>query len=341
MAGIKALRRIQGGAESVAGTSVPATFMWRGTGTMKDNRETTFVEEDIGLLGDALRTYVAKTGGELTLDGVASFEQLVYLYQSGIYKTTPTTDTSSAQIWTWNTQISSTDAIATTDLQTYTFEFGDNQQAEYMAYCFNREYKLSGTVREALMANATMEGRTVTTTDFTPTTDITLGTPETILFTNASLYIDNVTSSTDLGQTLVSQTLFQAELNHMTGWKGYPAADGRTDFSFIKRTKDEITLALTFEHNSSAVAEKSAWRNQTERAIRLKFTGNTLSTTDSGAVYNEKTFIIDLIGKWETFEPLTDNDGNDQVVGTFRAGYSTAAAMKARFILVNELATMP
>jgi hypothetical protein len=341
MPGIKSLRRIQGGAEATAGTSVPATWIWRGTGVGKDLSEVTFVEEDIGLLSDALRTYKAKTGGEVTFEGPASFEQLGYFLQSGIYATAPTTDTSAAKVWTWTHQTASTDPIATTDLQTYTLEFGDNQQAEFMTYCFTREYKLTGNVGEALMLSATMEGRTVGTTDFTPSTDVVIPDVETILFTNATLYIDSSTSSSDIGTTQVSQTLFNADLSHTTGWRGYPAADGRTDFSFVKRTKDELTLSLTFEHNASAVAEKLAWRNQTERAIRLMFTGNALSSTDAGAPYDKKTLIIDLWGKWESFEALSENAGNDQVVGMFRAGYSPTALLKARYILANELATMP
>lgn len=336
--GIKALRRIQGGAESTAGTAVPATWIWRGTGTGKDNSKITFVEEDIGLLSDALRTYKAETGGELTLEGVASFEQLGYFYQSGVYATTPTTDAGSARIWTWNDQTASTDPVATTDLQTYTMEFGDNAGEEEMAFCFTRELKISGSAREALMVTATMEGRTVAPSTFTPSSDAPVTTAESILFTNGSLYIDDVTSSTDIGITQVSQTLFQAELNHVTGWKGYPAADGRTDFSILKRTKNDITLSLTFEHNASAIAEKAKWLAQTERCIRLMFTGNALTTTDT---YSTKTYIVDLWGKWESFDALSDNDGNDQVVGLFRAGYSTTAGLKARWIIVNELATMP
>jgi len=341
MAGIKSLRRIQGGAEATAGTTVPATWIWRGTGVGKDLSEITFVEEDIGLLSDALRTYKAKTGGEVTFEGVASFEQLGYFFQSGVFAATPTTDTSSASVWTWTHATASTDPVATTDLQTYTLEFGDNQQAEYMAYCFTREYNLTGNVGEALMLNATLEGRTVGTTDFTPSTDVTIPTVESILFSNGTLYIDSSTSSSDIGTTQVSQTLFNADLSHTTGWRGYPAADGSTHFSFVKRTKDELTLSLTFEHNASAVAEKSAWRNQTERAIRLMFTGNALSSTDAGAPYDKKTLIIDLWGKWESFEALSENAGNDQVVGLFRAGYSPTSALKARYILVNELAAMP
>jgi hypothetical protein len=332
--GIKALRRIQLGKETTAGTNAVATAIWRGMGMGQDTRETTFVEEDIGLLGDALRTYVAKTGGEVTFEGIASFEQLGYFFQSGFYATSPTTDAGSAKIWTWNIQDASTDPIATTDLQTFTVEFGDNQQAEYMNYCFTREFTLSGTVGEALAVSATMEGRTVATTDFT--SGISIPTVESILFTNGKLYIDDSTGT--MGATQVSQTLFAVDLNCMTGWRGYPAADGRTDFSFVKRTKEEITVSITFEHNATAVAEKLAWRNQAERAIRLEFDGTALSTTDT---YSTKALIVDLYGKWESFDALTDQDGNDQVTGLFRVGYSSAGGGKGSFVIVNELAALP
>lgn len=337
MAGIKALRKIQLGKESTAGTSVATTAIWRGMGVGKDNRETTFVEEDVGLLGDALRTYVAKTGGEVTLEGNATFEQLPYIFQGGFYNTSPTTDAGSAQVWTWTIQSASTDPIQTTDLQTYTIEFGDNQQAEYMAYCFTREFTLSGTVGGVLEVSATMEGRTVGTTDFA--TGISLPTVEDILFTNGTLYIDDSTGT--MGTTQVSNTLFAMDLNVTTGWRGYPAADGRTDFSFVKRTKEEITLQLTFEHNASAVAEKLAWRNQTERAVRVKFTGNAMGTSSTDAAYNNKTLMISLYGKWESFDALSDQDGNDQVTGTLRVGYSASGLSKGAFVIANELSSLP
>jgi hypothetical protein len=334
MAGVKALRRIQLGQETVAGTNVAATAIWRGMGVGTDNRETTFVEEDVGRLGDALRTYVAKTGGEVALEGLATFEQLPYIMQGAFYKTAPTTDSGSSKEWTWVIQDASTDPVQTTDLQTYTIEFGDNQQAEYMNYCFTREFSLTGNVGEALAVNATMEGRTVATTDFT--SGISIPAVETILFTNGKLYIDP--TSDTVGTTQVSQTLFGMDLSVTTGWRGYPAADGRTDFSFVKRTKEEITVQLTFEHNATAVTEKAAWRNQTERGIRLEFTGNALATTDT---YSTKELIIDLYGKWESFDALSDQDGNDQVTGLFRVGYSETAGGKGQFLIVNELATLP
>lgn len=336
MAGARAFRKVQLGQETTAGTNAVATALWRGMGVMRDLTEVEFLEEDVGILGGVLRTRIPKTGGEITLEGGCTFEQLPYIFQSGFYNTTPTTDASSGEIWTWTVQNASSDPINTTDLLTYTIEAGDNQQAEYMNYCFTREFNITGRVGEGLDISATLEGRVVGTTDFT--TGISIPTVHDILFTKGSLYIDATT--TDAGTTQVTQTLFAVDLNVTTGWRGYEAADGNTYFSFVKRVADEIMLNVTFEHNDTAVAEKANWRNEVERVIRLKFTGAALSTTDAGADYDAYTFIVDLWGKWESFGELEEDNGNDQVTGVFRAGYSSTAANKARFIVVNESATL-
>ena len=334
--GIKALRKVQLGQETTAGTNAVATALWRGMGVIQDNTEVEFMEEDIGLLSGVLRTRIPHTGGEITLEGGCTFQQLPYIFQSGFYNTTPTTDTSSAEIWTWTVQNASSDPVSTTDLLTYTIEAGDDQQAEYMNYCFTREFNITGRVGEGLDISATLEGRAVGTTDFT--TGISIPTIEDILFTNGELYLDP--TSDTIGTTQVTSTLFAVDLNVTTGWRAYAAADGRTDFSFAKRTMDEITLNVTFEHNATAVTEKSNWRNETERALQLKFNGSALSSTDGAATYDKFTFIVNLWGKWESFGALEEDNGNDQVTGVFRAGYSSTAANKAQFIVVNESSSL-
>ena len=50
MAGVKALRKIQIGRESTAGTAVPATEIWRGEGAGEDQRTVVFPVEDVGYL---------------------------------------------------------------------------------------------------------------------------------------------------------------------------------------------------------------------------------------------------------------------------------------------------
>ena len=57
MAGIKALRKLQFGRETTAGTITTPTFIWRGMGTIADTREVKFPQEDIGYLGGTTRSY--------------------------------------------------------------------------------------------------------------------------------------------------------------------------------------------------------------------------------------------------------------------------------------------
>ena len=109
-------------------------------------------------------------------------------------------------------------------------------------------------------------------------------------------------------------------------------------FSNIKNVGPEITLDVTFEHETTAVAEIAGWRAQTGRKVRLLFQGSAFTTAGTSYTYN--TLRIDLYGKWESFDGLDDADGNDTVSGTFRARYSEGAASAGNITVVNTLAAV-
>src|SRR4030042_1438141 len=85
MAGIKALRKIQLGGETTSGTAVAATALWRGMGTLEDQREIVFPAEDVGFLSGLDRSYVPKLAGAISFEDVeATFEQLPYIFEAGV-----------------------------------------------------------------------------------------------------------------------------------------------------------------------------------------------------------------------------------------------------------------
>lgn len=344
MPGVTALEKTLIGVEASAGgtTDVPTTY-WRGMGKIKDRQEVVNPPERVGKIGPTTRSYIPRTGSEVPLDGDATFEQLAYIFNAGIYAATGTTDTSSAITRTWTVQASSSDPLATTDLNTLVVESGDNNESETAKYVFIREYTLAGAQGAGMTIAAVGQGRAPTTnTAFTAVGDTDLENPcETILVSKGYLYIDPSTDTA--GTTAKSETLLDFSFKHTTGWVELPARDGRTDFSSIKHVDDEMMLDVTFEHNGVATAEKAAWRAQTERVIRLKFLGSPLTTTDAGATYDTKAFVLDLYGKWSSFgaEGLEEQDGDNVYRGTFKVGYSPAAAKKAVITLVNEVATLP
>lgn len=330
MAGIKALRKIQLGKETTAGTSVAATALWRGMGTIEDQLEIVFPEEDIGVISGTDRTYIPKLLAAITFDEVeATFEQLPYPLSAGIANTTTgVTDTNgSGKIYTY-TMTTSTQA----SVQTYTIEGGDDQQEEEMEYSFVPSFTLSGKAGEAWKISADWQGRQVTPSTFTGS--IAVPSVEEMLFSKTKLYID----ATTIGTTQKTNTLLEATLNVNTGLVPVFTADGNLYFSFVKQTMPEVTLDITFEHDGTSVAEKAAWRAQTARLIQLTCEGSTLTT--AGSTYSVKTGIIKLAGKWEAFEKIDEQDGNDIVKGTLRARWHSTSNQFMTMILVNQLSSL-
>ncbi len=329
MAGVKSLRRIQLGQETVAGTVVASTALWRGTGVIEDQRELNFVEEDIGFFSGVDRTYISKFVGAMSMpDTPATFEQITYVLNAGVkLVTTPVTDTGgSGEIYAFTFPTSALNAI-----KTFTVEGGDNQQEEEMYYSFVESFTLSGAGGEALMMNANWVGRQIQNGTFT--TQPATPTIEDILFSKGKLYIDTVGGT--IGTTQITSTLLNMSLSVETGIIPKWTADGDLDFNFHQFTRPEVTLELTYEHNASAVAEKTAWRNETARLIRLDFDGSAFTT--AGSSHTTKLLRIDLAGKYESFAALADQDGNDIVTATFRALYNATAATFGEIKVVNDV----
>ena len=310
MAGIKALRRLQYGAEDTAGTAVPATSYWRGIGTIQDNRETVFPPEDVGILTGTDRTYVPRVEALLSLENTeATFEQLPVIFNSGIRQVGTSGE--------WDLAFSSTDALETTDLGTHTWEGGDNQQAERFAFGFCPSFNLTGEAGQALMVNAEIVGRQVATHTFTAS--LSIPAVEEILFSRGTL---NIHASNFPSTDAVSNTLISMNLAVNTGWTQVYTASGNVYFSFVKQQMPEVIWSMTYEHNASAVAEIAAWRAETARSISVVFPGT-----------GSKALTLAAGGKWDNFEKIGERDGNDIVTGNFRARYNATIANVFRAVL--------
>ena len=275
MAGSRALRKLQLGAETVAaGTNAAATTIWRGTGVIKDQRDIVFPEEDVGILGGTTRNYPKAIWSELTMPSVeATYEQLPYIFQAGIDLVVPVIDDSGVSyVWQWIPSLTSQNTT-----ETYSIEGGDDNQAEEFSFGFVKNFNLSGDGQGALMMSSDWVGQSTSNATFTANVDI----PEVeeIMVNSASLYIDD--SGGSVGDSAVSSTLFGIDLNWTTGLSEYWAVDGSNEFSLIKFTTDEIVLNMVYEHNAAAVLEKAKYRDQSVRLVRLAFLGSAAASTAS------------------------------------------------------------
>lgn len=332
--GLKSLRKIQLGQETVAGTAVAATALWRGMGTIDDTREVVMPEEDVGFASGIDRSYVPKIEGLLDMDSVeATFEQLPYILTAGVEDvTTGAADGAGTdKIYQYDFSTTSQNSI-----QTFTLEGGDDQGAEEFNYCFVQSFKLSGESFASWMMSAQWIGREVTPSTFTGA--IAIPAIEEILFAKAKLYIDVIGGT--IGTTQISNTLLAAELAVDTGYRPIPVGDGNLFYSaHAMKSAPDLTLSITFEHDASAIAEKVNWRAETPQLFRIITEGSAAATP--GTTYSNKTLIIDVAGRWESFEKIGDQDGNDVITGVVRVKYNATAAFFAQIIVVNELVTLP
>lgn len=332
MAGIVPLQKVQLGRESTAGTAVAATVIYRGKAAMiQDALEVVLVDEQIGVLGGTDRSYIPFVEAKVTFpDTEATFEQILHFLEAGIKTATAVQDGSGTDyIYTYAFPTTSKNTI-----KTYTIEGGDDQQEEEFAYAFVEKFKLSGKSKEAVMMSGDWIGRQVSASTFT---SLSLPTVESILFQKGKLYIDAIGGT--VGTTQVSSSLLGFELNVITGWHTKYTADGTLYFTFHEAGNPEVELKVTWEHNTNATTEKTNWRAQTPRQIQLKFEGSTVGTP--GTTYSVKTLIVNLSGKWMTFDAITGENGNSVITGTFRARLNSTSGYMATIIVVNELSAVP
>jgi len=332
MSGKKALRKIQLGREAVAGTPVAATTIWRGMGTIEDTRETVYPEEAVGYLSGLDRAYVPTLGGKLAMpSGEATFQELNHVFEAGIKAATGVADGGGTNfIYAYPLPTTTINVI-----KTYTIEGGDDQAVEEMEYCFVEAFKLSGRFGQALMCSADWMGRQVVTSSFTGA--LSIPTVEEIIFSKATLAIDAVGDT--LGDTIISNTLYDMDLDVKTGIVAQGTANGQLYFSHLEFAEPEVVLQLTFLHNAAGAAEVANWRAGTPQQIQILIVGSEFGT--AGDDYTYHTLQIDLAGRWEKFDPIGEQDGIDIVKGTFRARYEPTAALFAVLTLANELSAVP
>jgi len=318
------------GRETTYGTGVAATTIWRAPFSMvEDASQSVTVDENIGLLVQAERSYDTQHQGRLVMPSTElTYEQVCHLLEAGVKTATPTGTGTYTRIYAYPTD----NSVPTP--KSYTIETYNalaTPDAQEMNGCLVEEFTLEGNAREAWKMSATWFGKRPVTT--TPTALSTLVSVETAMIPMTLLYID-ATGGT-IGTTQKTGVLMGAQIRVKTGLVPVPVGDGSLSHSTYKWTKPEITYSLTLElekdGSASAVAtERTARTNKTVRLIRL-------SNTGSGS----KGFTIDFAGIHDSVGDYTNSNGNTTVQITGHAVYSSTDTLFWSMTVVNAVATLP
>ena len=340
MAG-KTTQKIQIARESTAGTAITSDFtVWRGMGGhLQDERETTIVEEMIGVSAQTTRNYTPRFGATLDLAATeATFEQFPHLLEMGIKTTTGIVDTGASAtgyIYTYATANTSEDTI-----KTYTIESGDTTAQRVGEYTFCESFTLAWTATEAVKMSATLRSRQSANLsggfDTSTTADA-----EAVLGGKMSFYEDDAKAFP--ATTQVTGTVLSGDITVNTGRKPkYISDDGQLYFNFVYVDPSEFKAegSIVLEHDAAALALIADWEAGTSKTFRFQWLGSALAV--AGDTYTYKSLIFDCQATITGVDALTDEEGNGVVTLNFESGYNPAVAISEhmQFIVVNELTAL-
>jgi hypothetical protein len=337
--GIKRLDRLQFGKEVTPGTAVVATTRWRGAGNMLDDqRKIEEIDEFIGILGGgADRDAVVQLLGMVDLADVpATTEQFQYLLAMGLGG--PTTGAADG---------AGTDKIYTTNIPTttvptlvpYSVEGGDNSEVEVMEYTVCKKITLKGAMGQTARMSGSLMGRQVTRLGASFTA-ATIPAVSELPVQKGKVYLDAVGGV--YGATQLTGVIVGFEVNVEISINPIFTMDGNLYYAQPLYVDHKITGSLTFLHDTAAQGASGAkldFRNRTVKKLRLDLIGD--APASGGTTYQNKRIICDLPCKYLNPGPLADQSGNNVLNFKFHSRYNTTVGDAGKFVVVNELATLP
>lgn len=332
-----ALRFVQAGLEGTKGTATDATriLMARIT-SPKFEIPREFPEDDRGTLVSASRFYDGVFSGGFTLEQEATFEEFGWFAATAIKGTvSPATINAAAYAYTYTPQTTASGD----DLQSATVEFGDDTQEYECEYCEGTSFTLGFDtlkVGEAAPVKLSVDYRTQSLSSNTKTAALSVPTVETILASNATLYL-GTTSTAYASLTALTGSLrsFELKYDNALGEKVY-VGDGAA-FSNIGRGRRVVTFSAMVEGNSDGVSRFVEWKLGTEKRLRLLFQGGLVTGASPATT---KKLRIDGRFVLTSLNPIEAVDTNTvyALEGRFLPDTALSDA-EIQFYLVNDQAS--
>jgi len=333
-AGLRATRKIQVGLESPSarGTPVVATARLIGTLTPKLNQKYHRPSEyETGQFNDYIKSWVISQESAATFEGDLTYEQCMYhLGMSLRGAITPTGGGGSPYVWTYTPNQSASQA-----LDCRTIEYGDNVQAQRMAFCFAKSIEISGQVEEAVKVKTEIVGQPLSNQSFTGSISAPTALSPVIVGT-AKAYLD--TSWATLGTNQLPYTVFGFDWKLVSD-KGSPVTpvkymDGNVYFTDWAEQKRHVELTIDAAYNSTiagAFSTNLAALNQTQALmfVQLKFTGASITG-------GSNIFILNGAYVLDDYSELKEREGQDEVQLKFVSQLDPAASTNEWSVIVNN-----
>lgn len=335
-AGQYSLRRLQVGAESVNGTSVPATWKLSGVGIFTPQRGRYYPDYPHGVrVRQSAGGMDLWQAGMLTFNGDNTYQEMLYPLSSSFGAGAPTT-TLGATTWVFTPSMTADPApVSFTSEYVVSDGVTPNVYAGKGTFGLTKTFSLDMNFNQkcGLTWNAITQAET---SGITPTPALTLMTGRETLSANNGLWtIDDTWAG--LGGSSKLGTVRTAKIDVTSGLDADYTQDGRANQDWGQYVFDQIKihLQLVCEHNTIAAAEVAKWRSRALRFIRYK----NVSGTGVGSGAAKLTEQIDMSLVYSK-EPSFSNNGPVEIATLdFDLEYDPTSAKSVIFTLINGLGT--
>ncbi len=263
---------------------------------------------------------------EASIDGVACYNHLAYLFSSALSYADPTQQgTTTAYKWTFTPQQTSADTI-----KTFTVEQGSTARAGSFAYGLITELGLAidrsaAAVSGSMLGQAYEDGVTMTASP-------TAVAVQPIQPTEIDVFMD--TTAAGIGSTKLLRALttgFDISDRYGPIWTLNSAVDG---FAAHVETAPTATLKLLVEADAAGMGPLTAMRAGSKRFLRVQATGPTIADT---YVYSLKMDVCGLVSEVGEF---SDEDGVYGIEWTFEVTYDADWGKAMTIELVNSVSAL-
>ena len=335
-AGLRALRRIQFGKESTAGTAVAATEFVVGKLGQKLEQEL-YMPDDLetGRLASFERSEVIARESVLPFESDANYEQIAMFLDMAVRGGVSATG-ADPHLWVFEPVYNASNAPGS-----YTVEYGDNVHQFETSYVSCRQLEFSGQVGDVVKINADLFGRDTISSSFTSNINVP-SVLEAVKMAHGKLYVnDTWTALVGNSPAEVGGTLVDFSYKIMTGITPQKFADGRLDFSELAEAKRHVELELTAAFNTTTSGYfDTLYKNQNSSGANVGAQGMRMFGLhfDNGATTtSNRKLKLQLSGKLTEYDTLTEREGQNIVKLKVVSEYddTPGAARDMRVELVN------
>lgn len=325
------LKIFQAGLESTRGTDVPATRKVYAVLNAAYDRPLTAVTDTSATYEGRRRPSYGRERVSFSAVDVVTFEDLPWWLQMGVKGgVSGSNDGSGAYTYTF------VPSVATDDLKSATFEYGDSGNPYQSTQCMVNQFTLrmdaDNDAEPGWMLDLELLGRDRTTT--TVTGSITDRSTEVMTARGTKIYIDDAGGT--IGTTQLTGALISASftVNNNIHYKAFAEDTTYVAANKVGRGARTFDAQFTFEFDNDTEFAKYRATAPAQRLIRLERQSAAVIHT---TVY--KRMRLDMYGYWSSWSE-GDRQGNMTCTFGFQGFYDITAAKTFSFACVNALSSL-